>query len=135
MNDLKAWIRYRDGDLEGEEAEAFERRLQGDAGFRVRLEGLDRVAGALRQEADASFGPFFATRVMARIGRSGSSAPAESMYDALIWLFPRLAAACLVVMIGIGAYSVLLGGYGGSVLDAVLGLPEATLATALTIGG
>ena len=135
MDDLKAWIRYRDGDLEAEELEAFETRLRSDAGLRARVEHLEGIAGTLREGAAASFGPFFATRVVTRLAHSESSASTESMHDALVWIFPRLAAACLLVIFGVGAYSAFQGGYGGSVFDAMLGLPEATLATALTIGG
>jgi len=40
-----------------------------------------------------------------------------------------------VVMLALGAYSALEGGYGGSMVDSVMGLPEATLETALALGG
>lgn len=135
MDDLKAWIRYRDGDLEADELDAFEGRLGRDAGLRARMEDLEGIADTLREGAEASFGPRFAARVMERVARAERSVTAESMYEALRWLFPRLAAACVLVILAVGAYSASQGGYGGSVLDAVLGLPEATLATALTIGG
>jgi anti-sigma factor RsiW len=135
MDDLKAWIRYRDGEFEADELNAFERRLGSDAGFRARVEYLEGIADTLGEGADASFRPGFAARVMERVTRSETSVAAESMYEALRWIFPRLAAACVVVILAVGAYSAFQGGYGGSVLDAMLGLPEATLATALTIGG
>jgi len=57
------------------------------------------------------------------------------MYEALRWIFARVAVACVVVMLAIGAYSALEGRYGGSVVDSVMGLPEATLETALALGG
>jgi anti-sigma factor RsiW len=135
MDELEIWLRHREGGLPDEERARVERRLETDAGLSSRVEGLEAIADALRGERDASFGPFFSTRVMARIARSGTSEAGEKLYDSLKWMFPRLAAACLVVILGIGVYSVLAGGYGGSVIDAVLGLPEATLATALTLGG
>jgi len=63
-----------------------------------------------------------------------SGAGVEGMYEALRWLFARVAVACVVIMLGIGTYSALGESYGGSVIDSVLGLPEATLTTALTLG-
>jgi hypothetical protein len=135
MDDLELLIRYRDGDLPAAETASLEQRMRDDSGLRLRLERLDTVAAVVEQGAVRSFGPFFSTRVMARLGRSGAPDPVEGMYEALRWLFARVAVACLVVMLGVGAYSALAGGYGGSVVDSVLGLPEATLVTALAFGG
>jgi len=135
MNELEMWLRLREGGLPEEERARFERRLEADPGLRARVDRLDAVAEALRGEGKASFGPFFATRVAARIARSAVGEGGERLYDSLKWAFPRLAAACLVLILGIGVYSALAGGYGGSVIDAVLGLPEATLATAFALGG
>lgn len=135
MDDLEAWIRQREDSLTGADADIVGRRLESEKALRSRFDGLDAIAEALGEEADASFEPFFSARVMARIARSERREAAEGMYDALRWIFPRLAAACLVVTVSIAAYSAFAGGYGGSVFDTVLGLPEATLATALAFGG
>jgi anti-sigma factor RsiW len=135
MDERELLIRYRDGDLPAGESAGLEERIRSDPGLKLRLDRLETVAEALDQGAARSFDPFFSTRVMARIRRSGASESAEGMYDSLRWLFARVAVACLVVMLGVGSYSAFAGGYGGSVVDSVLGLPEATLVTALALGG
>ena len=135
MDDRELLIRYRDGDLSDEEMARVGERLRDDAGLRSLLERMETLTAGLEQMPPASFGPFFAARVMARIRRSDSTVPLEGMYEALRWMFARAVVACLVVVVGIGLYSAIGGGYGGSMVDAMLGLPEATLETALTLGG
>ena len=135
MDDRELLIRYRDGDLSDEEMARVGERLSDDAGLKSLLEGMETLTAGLEQMPPASFGPFFAARVMARIRRSDSTVPIEGMYEALRWMFARAVVACLVVVVGIGLYSAIGGGYGGSMVDAMLGLPEATLETALTLGG
>ncbi|MGB5304487.1 MAG: hypothetical protein WBO43_13570 [Gemmatimonadota bacterium] len=135
MDDRELLIRYRDGDLSDEELAGVEERLKSEPGLRSRRESLEEIATLLERGAASSFEPFFAARVVARLRRADSSAPVEGMYEALRWIFARVAVACLVVMLAIGAYSALEGGYGGSVVDSVMGLPEATLETALALGG
>ena len=135
MDDRELLIRYRDGDLSDEEMARVGDRLGDDEGLKSLLERMETLAGALEQGAADSFGPFFAVRVMAMLRRSDPAAPIEGMYEALRWMFARAAVACLVVVVGIGLYSAIGGGYGGSMVDTMLGLPEATLETALTLGG
>lgn len=135
MDDRELLIRYRDGDLSDEELAGVEERLKIEPGLRSHRESLEEIATLLEQGAAGSFEPFFAARVVARLRQADSSAPVEGMYEALRWLFARVAVACVVVMLAIGAYSALEGGYGGSVVDSVMGLPEATLETALALGG
>ena len=135
MDDRELLIRYRDGDLSDEEMARVGERLSDDAGLKSLLEGMETLTAGLEQMPPASFGPFFAARVMARIRRSDSTVPIEGMYEALRWMFARAVVACLVVVVGIGLYSAIGGGYGGSMVDTMLGLPEATLETALTLGG
>jgi anti-sigma factor RsiW len=134
MDDRELLIRYRDGDLPDEELARVEERLNSEPGFRSKRESVEEIATLLEQGAAGSFEPFFAARVVARLREADSSA-AEGMYEALRWIFARVAVACVVVMLAIGAYSALEGGYGGSVVDSVMGLPEATLETALALGG
>lgn len=135
MDDRELLIRYRDGELAGEEKDRLEARLRSEVDLRGRLERLDDLSEELRRSATTSFAPFFASRVMARVRDAESGGPVEALYESLRWMFARVAVVGLVVMLGLGAYSALGGGYGGSVVDAVLGLPEATLQTALTLGG
>ena len=115
MDDRELLIRYRDGDLPAESMVGVEERLRSDPELRARWESLQGVATLLEQGAVRSFEPFFAARVVATLRESDSLAP--------------------VVMLGIGTYSALGGGYGGSVVDSMLGLPEPTLETALILGG
>ena len=135
MDDRELLIRYRDGDLPDAERAGVEERLKDEPELRSRWESLEGIATLLEQGAARSFEPFFAARVVARLRQADSSAPVEGMYEALRWIFARVAVACVVVMLAIGAYSALEGGYGGSVVDSVMGLPEATLETAFALGG
>jgi anti-sigma factor RsiW len=135
MDDRELLIRYRDGDLSEGELARVEERLSSEPGLRSVLRSLEEISTLLEQGAAASFEPFFAARVTARLRQENSLAPVEGMYGALRWIFARVAVACLVVMLAIGAYSALEGGYGGSMVDSVMGLPEATLETALALGG
>lgn len=134
MNDFEMLIRFRDGELSSEEGARLERRLREEPELADRWDRLRGSAEALKDGAAESFGPFFSARVMARI-RNEEGPASESLYEALAWAFPRLAAACLVLALAISVYSVLGGGYGGTIVEAVLGLPEATLETALALGG
>jgi len=136
MDERELLMRYRDEDLPAAEMQRVRCRLLADAELHSRLERLESVAAALEASAADSFAPFFAARVVAQIRRSGSAASVDGMYEALRWMSARVAVACLVLVVGIGVYSVALGGgYGGSMFDAMLGLPAATLETALTLGG
>lgn len=136
MDDHELLMRYRDEDLPAAEMDRVRQRLRNDVELRSALERLELVTAALEASAAASFAPFFAARVVARIRLSGSAARVDGMYEALRWMFARVAVACLVLVVGIGVYSAAIGGgYGGSLFDAMLGLPEATLETALTLGG
>lgn len=135
MDDRELLIRYRDGDLPDESIAEVAMRLRNDPELRSRWESLQGLATLLEEGAARSFEPFFAARVVAGLRTSESLAPMEGIYEGLRWIFARVAVACLAVMLGIGAYSALDGGYGGSVVDSMLGLPEPTLETALTLGG
>jgi anti-sigma factor RsiW len=134
MDDRVLLVRYRDGDLTGAETERVSRRLREEPELRARLERLEWLAEGLHRSAAASFEPFFATRVMAALRRRDVT-PGEGMYEALRHMFAGVAVACLVVAVGLAVYSAVGGGYGGSVVETMLGLPETTLETALTLGG
>jgi anti-sigma factor RsiW len=135
MNDRELLILYRDGELPEAQRARVEERLRTDSELRASLERLESVAAALGLGAATSFEPFFAARVVARLRQSRQVSPVEAMYDSLRWMFARLAVACVVLILSLGAYSALGGGYTRSLVDAMLGLPEATLQTALTLGG
>ena len=134
MNDQELLIRFASGELADEERARVETRLREEPELAATYERLRATVDSLRASVPDSFGPFFATRLLARI-RAEGVASTESLYDELRWGFARLAVACLVVVVGIGIYAAVGGGYGGSFVEAMLGLPETTLATALALGG
>ena len=134
MHERERLIRFRSGELDPAEEGRLERRLREDEALRARYERLDALATAIAGSAAASFGPFFAARVVARL-RSEAIGRTEGMYEALRWTFARLAVACVVAALVIGVYSAVGTSFGGSIVESVLGLPEATLETALTLGG
>ena len=50
-------------------------------------------------------------------------------------MFARVAVVSLVIVVALGAYSAIGGAYSGTVIEAMLGLPEVTLESAMTLGG
>ena len=109
---------------------------------------MRRTERTIRSSADQMrFKPGFSGRVMAQIeglesvhevgarGRVNGNA-SELLYQQLRHAFPRLAAACLVSLLALGALA-LVGdaGLAGSPVDALLGLPAETLETAFALGG
>jgi hypothetical protein len=93
------------------------------------------------------FEPGFSDRVLARVREleSGADDPSGSqvshdspdpLYSHLRRVFPRLAAACVIGLLALGALA-LSGdtGLAGSPVDALLGLPAETLETAFALGG
>jgi anti-sigma factor RsiW len=134
MNDRELLIRFRDGELTEEERDRVERRLREEPELAAKYERLRSTVEALRSAVPDSFGPFFATRVLSRM-RAEKKGTSESLYEALRWTFVRVAIACLVLAVGLGVYSAIGAGYGGTIVEAMLGLPEATLETALALGG
>jgi anti-sigma factor RsiW len=132
MSDHELLIRLLGGELPADERTRVERRLAEEPELAERWSRLKDTARALEAGAADSFEPFFSTRVLARI----RSVPGtESTYEGLRWAFARLAVACLVVAVGLGLYSALGGGFGGTIVEAMLGLPETTLETAWALGG
>ncbi len=97
----------------------------------------NRIAALLHSERADSFAPYFVNRVMTRVG-SMSPLPgnmgADSLYDALKWVFVRAAVACFVLIVAVGA----MNGFEFDVLesaswvDVLLGLPADELADMLT---
>ncbi len=134
MNDYELLIRLRNEELSADDKLRLERRLREEPELAARYDRLSSTADAVESLVPSSFGPFFATRLMARI-RAEEGGAADTLYDSLRWMFARVAVPCLVVAVVLGVYSAIGGGYGGTVIEAMLGLPEATLETALALGG
>ena len=134
MDDRELLIRYRDGELSEDEAQAVRERLRDEPGLRAGLSRLENLSLQLSRSAAASFEPFFATRVMAGI-RAEARPASELMYDGLRWAFARVAVVAAVIVVALGAYSAIDGGYSATVVNAMLGLPDVTLETAMALGG
>ena len=134
MDDRELLIRYRDGELGERETQAVRERLQDEPELRAGLSRLEHLSGDLARSAADSFGPFFATRVMAGIRADIRSTP-DLMYEGLRWAFARVAVVAAVIVVAIGTYSAIDGGYSATVVDAMLGLPDVTLESAMALGG
>ncbi|HLA64805.1 MAG TPA: hypothetical protein VK610_10290 [Rhodothermales bacterium] len=119
-------LRYLRAELDPDAQEAVRRRLDAEPDLRARLNRLAALDGALAASAAPSFGPYFAERVVRRLGAAGRAPALPSFADAIQGLFPRLALACLLAATGLAAYGGLHtdDGYTASTLDAVFGLPS-----------
>ncbi len=134
MDDRELLIRYRDGELPEADMAAVRTRLSTDPELQASLSWIEKVSAAVERTAAPAFEPFFATRVMARI-RAESTSVSDLRYEALRWMFARVAVVSLVIVVALGAYSAIGGAYSGTVIEAMLGLPEVTLESAMTLGG
>ncbi len=89
------------------------------------LEQLSRLDEMMSTSGASSFGPFFADRVMKRITGTATEARA-AFYETMQWVFLRLAAASVLVVIGLGTYNALQGqglDTSASTVEAIFGLP------------
>ncbi len=134
MDDRELLIRYRDGELPEREAQAVRERLRNEPELRAGLSRLEHLSVALARSAADSFGPFFATRVMAGI-RADIRSTSDLMYEGLRWAFARVAVVAAVIVVALGTYSAIDAGYSATVVDAMLGLPDVTLESAMALGG
>lgn len=106
----------------------FERLLAADAGFRSEWEGLRRTRQWLDGAAAASFEPYFATRVMARIGQRQ-----ESVAEGLVRLFWPLVPATVALALVLSVVNWRAGdlmGEGASTLEVAFGMPAVSVEAA-----
>ena len=134
MDDRELLIRYRDGELPEADMAAVRARLSTDPALQASLSRIEMVSAAVERTAHSAFEPFFSTRVMARI-RADSRSASDLMYEGLRWAFARVAVVAVVIVVTLGAYSAIGGGYSGTMVEVMLGLPDVTLESAMTLGG
>jgi len=132
MNKKELELLYRsfDGELTREEERMLKEALERSEALRAEKRLIEGLRKAIAAGGNASFGPFFADRVMERIGEGPAAAPEPNGFLRSIEAFFRpvaLAAAGLsIVILCINLW------VGGRVsLEAAFGVPEATLEEAL----
>ncbi len=134
LTDNEKLLRYIEGDLSAANRRNIEEGLAEEASLRKALDTLRALHGTLRTTRAESFGPYFSERVMRRLQGVGQ-APAESFYNGLQWVFLRTATASLVVAVAFGIYNAITYqslGAASSFVEAVFGLPSASLMDALS---
>jgi hypothetical protein len=96
----------------------------------------EQIRALLSAEKKDSFAPFFSDRVMRRVQQEFHDLEPEqdSLYDALRWVFLRISAAAIVLIVALGLLNVTQFGAadGASWIDALLGLPSDALTDVLT---
>jgi len=108
--------------------EEFEDLLSTDPGFRTEWEGMQRTRDLLSRAPADSFEPFFATRVMARVGRRQ-----ESLADGLARLFRPLVPVSLAVALALSLLNWRdrdLMGEDASAFEVAFGMPAVSVETA-----
>lgn len=125
-------IRYLTEDLPPADRAEVEARLARDDAFRTRLERLRATHRFVQTNATTAFDAGFAGRVMDRV--RAERADEAPLYDALHGLFLRVALACVLLIVALGSYNAVQYADASrtvSVVEAALGLPDASVQTAL----
>ena len=115
-------------ELSPAQKEEFERLLGAEPEVRREWEELQATRQLLTSASPAAFKPFFATRVMARVGQQR-----ESLADGLVRLFRPLAPAAVVVAVVLTALNWRAGdlmGEDASALEVAFGMPAVSVETA-----
>lgn len=115
-------------ELNSEQREEFERLLASDAGLRAEWEGMRRMGELLSRAAAESFEPFFATRVMARVGQRQ-----ESLADGLVRLFRPLVPLSVGVALALSLLNWRdrdLMGEDASAFEVAFGMPAVSVEAA-----
>lgn len=135
--DSERLLRFLEHDLPEPEAERLRERLAAEPELRAQVDRLRALRRALQAGKPDAFAPYFSERVVRRLMPAEMNRTAEGLYDALRWVFTRTAVAGLVLAGTLGAYNVLnyrALGVAASLVEALFGLPSATLADALAYG-
>lgn len=138
MSELKEqMLRYLEGTLPEKESQELERRLDSEPDLKAEFRQLQSLQGLLQTSRADSFAPYFSDRVMKKLQPQAKGQTAESFYDSLSWIFKRAAFACMIGAVALGTVNVLdyQGlGLASSVVEALFGLPSASITDALTYG-
>jgi anti-sigma factor RsiW len=102
---LDLMIRSLDGELTTADRLELNEALAGSAELRDELARLVAVRRVVADSRRASFGPFFAERVMRRIRTEGRAAGEESLLGALFSAFRPVALAAAAVAVGLMIYN------------------------------
>jgi anti-sigma factor RsiW len=124
--------RALDGELTAEEERRFAALLEESPSLRLEFERVRRLRALVKGSREDSFRPFFSSRVINQIR---SQAKEESFARALAWLFRRVALAVIILIVALTAYNISrqqMAGNHRSPLEAVLGLPPATVSTSIS---
>ncbi len=128
-------LRYVEGSLPRQEAEALERALADDAALAQRVGRMRSVHAALHDARADGFGAFFVARVMNRLNADEFNA-AALFYDSLRWLFARAVVVGLLAIVALGAANV--AEYqelqvAASWVEEAFGLPHVDMDNALAL--
>ena len=119
-------LRLLRDELPDADAERVRERLRSDSDLAAVYRRMQQTNDLLRENQADSFGPYFSERVLKRL-MATATAGRLAFYDSLQWVFLRLAAACLVLVIGLGVYNALdsrESELNSTTVEAVFGLPS-----------
>lgn len=137
--DKELLLRFLDDELSPEETRRVRKRLDHEPRLAAQLKRLQALRHTLEASAVRSFEPGFARRVTHQITlrTTADAAPStlETLYEPLVAIFARLAVAAVLLIGVLGAANAAqyqeAGMAPSSVVEAVFGLPDVTLETAL----
>ncbi len=130
-------LRLVRGELSEVDARRLRESIAADSELAADFRRIERMEGILRAGSAESFGPDFSDRVMRRL-LSRASAGKAALYESLQWAFLRLAAASLIVVVGLGVYGAIdsrESELASSTIEAVFGLPSADLDSVFYLQG
>lgn len=127
--DRDKMVKLLRGELDAASEEDMRDAIARNPGLQSELDRLRRLDGVMSSSAASSFGPYFADRVMKRI--AGAASDTRTVFhETMQWVFLRLAAASVLVVIGLGTYNAVRGQdmeTSASTVEAIFGLPTADL--------
>ena len=132
--DREKLLRLLDGELLEAETKRLQARLRRDLALQQQLADVRQLRLALKANKPEAFAPYFSERVLRRLTSGEELQPAESLYEALRWLFVRAAVVCLLLAGLLGAFNVMdyQGlGVASTLFEALFGLPSDSLMDAL----
>lgn len=136
-DDTARLIRFLENDLPETEMQSIRQRLEHEQELRTRLQGVVQTRAAFAAARPTGFEPWFSERVLRELQSRKSATAADSLYSSLRWIFVRTAIACLLLAVTLGAFNIIgfeSMGSTTSLVDALFGLPSASLADALSYG-
>ncbi|MEM9998525.1 MAG: hypothetical protein AAF809_12555 [Bacteroidota bacterium] len=126
---LERLYRLHRGELPDAEAASLRAQLAADPDLRADYARVAAMSAALEASTAPSFGPYFSDRVLRRLNGAApvqATSPALLSYEALRWVFVRVAFGVLLAVIGFGIVAGVETEPGESFVAAVFGLPAAT---------